>query len=181
MMKPKKTRFRKFLRFIFTPFRSKKTWVIFNIIMSYVMSYVAPIFILYMYMRDRFFKEVVIGSRYTLSFLGFMIVSIVVLLVLLVKILIKAIKSKPSYGKYIVTTSLALVALFIPFYFLLKLYNFTYLLEVESGQFFDTMRLFIVRVKNSVLIFAGCITMSTVFKFIALTIDKEYVRKLDWL
>lgn len=183
--KPKKHWFKKFLLGLSWPFRKvfklKETWVIFSIIMSYVMSYVAPIFIFYIYARDKFFKETIIGPRYTLAFLGFVIVSIIFTLAVLIKIVIKMVKSKPSYTKYSIAIFLWLIVLIPVVFVLLKFHNFIDVIEAASEAFFNGARGFIIKVKNSILIFISCITISNIFKMIAISIDKEYVERLDWL
>ena len=145
------------------------------------MSYVAPLFIIYIYLKDKFFREVIIGPRFTLSFLGFIVVSVLVLLALIIKLTIKSIRAKPSFSKYSFILVITLVGLFIPVYLLLKLYNFTFILEVEAHQFFELMRTSINTLRNIVYIFMGTTSASTIFKFIALGIDREYVLELDWL
>lgn len=179
--KQKKKRFRRFLKTIGKPFKSKKLWVIVNIVLSYVAMYGAPIFILYWYTRDKFFRETIVDSRYSLQFIGFVAITIIFLLALLIKVGIKVIKSKPSIGKYVFTTLLWFAVLVGPLYLVYKLYNFTFVIEENTLSFFNSMREFIIKVKNSIWIFMGCIGASSIFKFIALIIDKEYVRKLDWL
>lgn len=162
-------------------FGSKKAVVITSIIMSYAMSYVAPVFIIYVSTRNKFFREEVVGPRISLRLIGFIVVIVIFILVFLIRMLIKAIKAKPSYIKYSFLLVLWVLAIGTPVYFLIKLYNFTFILEAESGQFFNSMRSFIVEIKNGLLIFLGCLTLSTIFKFIAIRVDREYVHKLDWL
>lgn len=151
------------------------------IAMSYIASYIAPIFILYMYTRDRFIKNVIIGERYSLSFIGFVIVSSVFAISLLIKLSIKFIKAKPSISKYIYFTSVWFIFIVGALYIILKMYNFTYYIEENVISFFTEFRDALETIKNGIYIFAICISSSTIFKIIALSVDKEYVHKLNWL
>lgn len=161
--------------------KNKKLWVMFLIVMSYIASYIAPIFILYMYTRDKFIKDVIIGERYSLSFIGFIIVSSVFVISLVIKLSIKFIKAKPSIAKYLYFTSVWFGFIIVVVYVLLKTYNFTYYVEGNAIAFFTGFRAGLETIKNGLYIFAICITASTIFKISALMIDKEYVHKLNWL
>lgn len=179
--KPKKHRLKRFFKFIFKPFKSKKFWVVFNIVMSYIMMYGAPIIILFIYTQDKFFREKLVGMRFSLQFIGFVVVTLVLMALLIFKLTIKMIKSKPSIFKYIFIMLVWLAVLSLPIYLIYKLYEFTFIIESNTESFFNAMRVFISKVKNSLYVFGGCVVVSTAFKISALAIDKEYVHELDWL
>ncbi len=145
------------------------------------MLYGAPVFILYVYAKGSFVREVVLQSRFTLSFIGFAIVSIIFTLALVVKIVVVLIKTKPSIGKYIFFILLWSIIIGVMIVGLYKFRDLMYLAEENSASFFDTVRSIVMKIKNSLIVLLGCIITGNIFKIIALSIDKDYVTKLGWL
>ena len=161
--------------------KRKRFWAILLIVLSYFFTYFMPIILLYFALRDSFVTEYIIESRYSLSFLGFITVSGVLMLALLIKLSIQLRKAKASIFKSVMFGLMyVLVVLFVVFV-LIKLRNFTFVIEEDTIAFFTKFRNFLNTAKNYLIIFAGCLGLSTLSSVGALLIDKDFVRSIEWL
>lgn len=159
----------------------KHVWVIVLITLSYVFTYFVPIILMYFALRESFVTEYVTQSKYSLSFLGFVTVAGGLMLFLLIKLSIQLRKAKASIFKHIMFGTIhVLVVLFVVFV-LIKMRNYTYVIEEETVTFFTDFRSFLNQFRNYLFIFAGCLTASSLANIAAILIDKKYVQSLDWL
>ncbi len=161
--------------------KSKKFWIKFCILLSYIISYGVPVFVAYLIARNSFIRTYVISAEVSLSFIGFVVFASFFAMFLLLKITIKLIKSKASIGKtvFFMIMVLSIVALFIVL--TIKAYNITYLIEADIITFFIRVRELLTKIKNALIGYGACLLVSNILKIIAIALDKEYVRELGWI
>ena len=161
--------------------KHKRFWAILLIVLSYFFTYFMPIILLYFALRDSFVTKYIIESRYSLSFLGFMTVSGVLMLALLIKLSIKLRKAKASIFKLVMLGLMHILVVLFVVFVLIKLRNFTFVIEEDTIAFFTKFRNFLNTAKNYLIIFASCLGLSTLSSIGALLIDKDFVRSIEWL
>lgn len=161
--------------------KHKRFWAILLIVLSYFFTYFMPIILLYFALRDSFVTKYIIESRYSLSFLGFMTVSGVLMLALLIKLSIKLRKAKASIFKLVMLGLMHISVVLFVVFVLIKLRNFTFVIEEDTIAFFTKFRNFLNTAKNYLIIFASCLGLSTLSSIGALLIDKDFVRSIEWL
>lgn len=161
--------------------KHKRFWAILLIVLSYFFTYFMPIILLYFALRDSFVTKYIIESRYSLSFLGFMTVSGVLMLALLIKLSIKLRKAKASIFKSVMFGLMHISVVLFVVFVLIKLRNFTFVIEEDAIAFFTNFRNFLNTAKNYLIIFASCLGLSTLSSIGALLIDKDFVRSIEWL
>lgn len=161
--------------------KRKRFWAILLIVLSYFFTYFMPIILLYFALRDSFVTKYIIESRYSLSFLGFVTVSGVLMLALLIKLSIQLRKAKASIFKSVMFGLMHVSVVLFVVFVLIKLRNFTFVIEEDTIAFFTKFRNFLNTAKNYLIIFASCLGLSTLSSIGALLIDKDFVRSIEWL
>ena len=161
--------------------KNKRFWAILLIGLSYFFTYFMPILLLYFALRDSFVTEFITESRYSLSFLGFVTVSGVLMAALLIKLSIKLRKAKASIFKSAMFGLMHIMIVLFVVFVLIKLRNFTLVIEEDTMTFFTNFRNFLNTTKNYLIIFASCLSASMFSMIGAILLDKEFVRSIEWL
>lgn len=161
--------------------KHKRFWAILLIALSYFFTYFMPIILLYFALRDSFVTKYIIENRYSLSFLGFVTVSAILILALLIKLSIQLRKAKASIFKSVMFGLMHVSVVLFVVFVLIKLRNFTFVIEEDTITFFTKFRNFLNTAKNYLIIFASCLGLSTLSSIGALLIDKDFVRSIEWL
>lgn len=161
--------------------KNKRFWAILLIALSYFFTYFMPIILMYIALRDSFITEYITESRYSLSFLGFMTVSGILMLALLIKLSIQLRKAKASIFKSAMFGFMHIIVVLFVVFVLIKLRNFTFVIEENTIAFFTNFRNFLNTTKNYLIIFASCLGLSMLSSIGALLIDKDFVRSIEWL
>lgn len=161
--------------------KHKRFWAILLIALSYFFTYFMPIILMYFALRDSFITEYITESKYSLSFLGFVTVSFILMLALLIKLSIQLRKAKASIFKSIMFGFMHITVILFVVFVLIKIRNFTFVIEEDTLAFFTNFRNFLNTTKNYLIIFACCLTASTLSSIGALLIDKDFVRSIEWL
>lgn len=161
--------------------KHKRFWAILLIGLSYFFTFFMPIILMYFALRDSFVTEYITESKYSLSFLGFVTVSSVLMLALLVKLSIQLRKAKASIFKTIMFGTMHITVVLFVVFVLIKIRNFTFVIEEDTMAFFSDFRNFLNTTKNYLIIFASCLGASILSSIGALLIDKDFVRSIEWL
>lgn len=161
--------------------KHKRFWAVMLIILSYFFTYFMPIILMYFALRDSFITEYITESKYSLSFLGFVTVSSVLVLALLIKLSIQLRKAKASIFKSAMFGAMHIIVVLFVVFVLIKLRNFTFVIEEDAIAFFTKFRNFLNTAKNYLIIFASCLGLSMLSSIGALLIDKDFVRSIEWL
>lgn len=161
--------------------KNKRFWAILLIVLSYFFTYFMPIILMYFGLRDSFVIKYITESKYSLSFLGFATVSGVLMLALLIKLSIQLRKAKASIFKTIMFGVIHIMVVLFVVFVLVKLRNFTFVIEEDTLAFFTNLRNFLNTTKNYLIIFASCLGLSMLSSIGALLIDKDFVRSIEWL
>ena len=161
--------------------KNKRFWAILLIGLSYFFTYFMPIILLYFALRDSFVTEYITESRYSLSFLGFVTVSGVLMTALLIKLSIQLRKAKASIFKSAMFGIMHIAVVLFVVFVLIKIRNFTLVIEEDTMAFFINFRNFLNTTKNYFIIFASCLAASMFSIIGAILIDKEFVRSIEWL
>jgi len=161
--------------------KKKRFLAILLIGLSYFFTYFMPIILLYFALRDSFVTNYITKSRYSLSFLGFVTVSVVLMSALLIKLSIKLRKAKASIFKFAMFGIMHIMVVLFVVFILIKIRNFTFVIEEDTVTFFIKLRNFLNTTKNYLIIFASCLGASMLSIIGALLVDKEFVRSIEWL
>lgn len=161
--------------------KKKRFLAILLIGLSYFFTYFMPIILLYFALRDSFVTNYITKSRYSLSFLGFVTVSVVLMSALLIKLSIKLRKAKASIFKFAMFGIMHIMVVLFVVFILIKIRNFTFVIEEDTMTFFIKLRNFLNTAKNYLIIFASCLGASMLSSIGAILVDKEFVRSIEWL
>jgi len=163
------------------PIKYKKIWCILLITLSYVFAYFLPLLLLYNSMKDSFIRDYVIRKEISWSLIGFITISVVMTIMLVIKICIKLWKASASIGKSLTFGFIKIFIVLFIVYLLIKVYNFTFYVETNALKVLGSIRGFLDVGKQYLIIYSICLFLSTICNVIAIEIDKEYVRSLNWL
>jgi hypothetical protein len=159
----------------------KRIFCIGLIVLGYVFTYLVPIVLLYFSLKESFITTYVTEGKVSLSFIGFVVVSGVASGILLFKLSIKLYNAKASIFKSTILAIIFISITLLVIYILTKLLAFTYVLEQDTVAVIRDFRNFVSVFRKNAVIFCGCLILSAICNIVAIVIDKEYVKSLNWL
>lgn len=162
-------------------FKSTKLWAMICIVCSYILTYLVPILLLYFSLKDDFVREIFVSEKVSWSYIGFVIVASVFMIVFAIKVGGKLVKAGPSIIRYIFFIFVWGISIFALIYLLYKLNNFSITLENNVVDYLTVFRGVLHTFQNGLLYFFICIFVSNIFKIIAVVLNKEFVKALNWI